>query len=107
MPYILRITQRYLVKDRTAFMDLEARFAAMEQERSDFVKGRRRQPCLGRLPSNTLIWESEFPTLADAQAAMAKLGSDPEHADLFRQQDAYITDAWMEIDEVLEFEPAE
>jgi len=103
MPFILRITQRYLVKDRAAFMALEAKFAAMEQARSDFVKGRRRQPCIGRQPSNTLIWESEFPTLAEAQAAIAKLGSDPAHEELFRQQDAYITDAWMEIDEVLEF----
>ncbi len=103
MPYILRITQRYLVKDRAAFMALEAKFAAMEQKRSDFAKGRRRQPCIGGKPSNTLIWESEFTTLADAQAAIAKLGSDPEHEHLFRQQDAYITDAWMEIDEVLKF----
>ena len=103
MPFILRITQRYLVKDRAAFMELEARFAAMEQARSDFPRGRRLQPCIGRQPSNTLIWESEFATMAEAQAAIAKLGSDLTHADLFRQQDAYITDAWMEIDEVLEF----
>jgi len=104
MAYVLRIVQRYLVKDRADFMALEAKFAAMEQQRSDFMRGRRLQPCLGRQPSNTLIWESEFPTLADAQAAIAKLGSDPQHEHLFRQQDAYITDAWMEIDEVLEFE---
>jgi hypothetical protein len=84
-------------------MELEAKFAAMEKRRTDFPKGRRSQPYAGREPSNTLIWECEFPSLAEAQAALAMIPTDREHDELFRQQVRFMTELYTEIDEVLEF----
>ena len=103
MPYIVRLVQRYNPEQRAAFMNVEAKFAAIEQRRSDFPKGRRSQPYAGREPSNTLIWESEFPSLAEAQAALAKISSDREHEALFREQVPYMSELYTEIDEILEF----
>jgi len=100
---ILRFVQRYLPKDRDAFLSLEAQFAALERRRPDLPRGRRRQPQAGQRSSNTLIWESEFPSLAEAELALARLAQDREHDDLFRQQVPYITDVQVEFDEVLEF----
>ncbi|MBZ5670398.1 MAG: hypothetical protein LAO04_11785 [Acidobacteriia bacterium] len=102
MPYIVRFVQRYTPEQRCAFMKVEEKFAAMEQRRSDFPRGRRSQPYAGREPSNTLVWESEFPSLAAAQAALAKISGDSEHEALFREQVPYMTEAYTEIDEILE-----
>lgn len=84
-------------------MKLEADFAALERHRGDLPKGSRSQPCSGIKPSNTLVWESRFDSLADIQRALAALSSDPEHAALFARQVPYIVHATTEIDEVLEF----
>lgn len=84
-------------------MELEARFAALETRRSDFPRGLRLQPYAGREPTNTLIWESSFPTLEAARQALALIESDPEHGQLFRQQVPYFLDAFTEIYEVLDF----
>ncbi len=102
MPYILRFVQRYRPADRAAFMELEKKFAAMEQRRADFPHGRRCQPYAGKEPTNTLVWECTFPTLAAAQDALAQIESDPEHAELYRQQVPYFFDAYTEIYEVLD-----
>jgi len=102
MRYILRFVQRYRQADREAFLRLEADFSSMEKRRPDWPQGRRRQPYAGREPVNTLIWESEFSTLADVQQALAHIASDPEHEELFRRQVPYMMDAYTEIDEVLE-----
>jgi len=103
MPYILRFVQRYNPADRKAFMDLEAKFAALERKYPDFPKGTRSQPYAGREPSNTLIWQSEVPSLSEAQAALARIAGDPEHEALFRQQVPFMSDLYTEIYEVLEF----
>jgi hypothetical protein len=103
MAYIVRFVQRYLPERRAAFMKVEAKFAAMEQRRNDFPKGRRCQPYAGREPSNTLIWESEFPSLAEAQAALSRISADAEHGALFREQEPYMTESYTEINEVLDF----
>ncbi|MCL5745276.1 MAG: hypothetical protein M1541_15340 [Acidobacteria bacterium] len=104
MPYVLRVVQLFLPRDREAFMQVEAKFAAMERQRSDFPKGRRFQPVTGRMPSNTLIWESqEFATLGEVHAAISKMETDAGHAKLFREQVPYITEAYLEIEEVLKF----
>jgi hypothetical protein len=103
MKCLLRFVQRYRPADREAFMNVEAKFAAMERRRTDWLRGRRYQPLMGREPSNTLIWEAEFPTAAEAQAALARVASDPEHERLFREQVPYMSDAYTEIFEVLEF----
>lgn len=103
MPYVLRFVQRYRAAERGRFMELEAKFAQLERNRPDFPKGRRSQPCSGREPCNTLIWECEFPTLEEAHAALAKIEADPEHDELFARQVAFFEDAWTEIYELLEF----
>jgi len=103
MPYVLRFVQKYRPADKDAFMELEAKFAALEKRRADFPKGRRCQPYAGREAVNTLIWECEFPTLEDAQEALALLENDPEHEKLYRRQVPYFADAYTEIYEVLRF----
>lgn len=102
MPFVLRVTQRYVLEQRKAFMDLEAKFIAMEQRRrTEFPKGRRSQPFAGSLPTNTLIWECEFPSLAQIQAFLEMISTDPEHDALFRQQVPYMLEAHTEIQEIL------
>jgi hypothetical protein len=103
MPFVLRFVQRYRPADKQRFLELEAAFAAMENRRPDMPQGRRSQPYSGREPSNTLIWECEFPTLPAAENALASLGADPEHEALYRQQVPYFLDAYTEIYEVLAF----
>lgn len=104
MPYILRFVQRYRPMNRAEFMALEARFAEMEKRRDDLPLGRRSQPYAGREPSNTLIWDCEFASLEEAEAALARLSADPEHDDLFGRQVPYMEEAFTEIYEVLEFD---
>ena len=103
MAYIVRFVQHYLPEQRAAFMKVEAKFAAMEQRRNDWPTGRRSQPYAGREPSHTLIWESEFPSLAEAQAALSGIAADAEHEALFQEQAPYMTESYTEINEVLDF----
>jgi len=103
MPFVLRFVQKYHPKDSVEFMRWEALFAAMEQRRDDLPKGRRSQPVAGRLPTNSLIWECEFETPAEAQAAIVAFSNDEEHQRLFAGQAAFITEAYTEINEVLTF----
>ena len=102
MPYRLRFLQTYRPQDREAFLAAEARFVRLERDRPDLPQGRRHQPVTGRLATNTLIWECEFPTLADLHESLARLSADPQHGELFRDQVPYIMDAYTEIDEVLD-----
>ena len=77
MAYVLRFVQRFRPADERAFMALERQFAALERRKRGFPRGRRTRPYAGREPGNTLVWESEFPTLAEAQGALARLAGDP------------------------------
>lgn len=99
--FVLRFIQDYAIGDHEAFMELEARFAEMERRRPDWPRGRRLQAYAGE-PSNALIWESTFPTLADALAAVEQITADEEHEVLFHQQAPLITRARTEIYETLE-----
>lgn len=103
MAFLVRFVQHYRPVDHVAFLQLEAAFAAMEQARDDYPKGRRFQPFTGREPSSTLIWEAEFPTLELAEQAIGRIARDPEHADLFSKQALFILDTFTEIYEVLKF----
>jgi hypothetical protein len=102
MAYILRFVQRYNPSDTAAFMALEAKFAALERTSAGLPHGRRSQPFAGKEPNNTLIWECQFPSLQEAQQAVAALSASKEHQGLLRQQARYMTDAWTEIYQVLE-----
>lgn len=97
MAYKLRFVQRFQEGEREAFLRLERQFAALERENPAFPKGRRYLPYSGREPGNTLIWECEFPSLADAQAALDFLGGDPQHEALYAQQSVFFLEAYTEI----------
>jgi hypothetical protein len=100
--FVLRFVQEYAVGDRDAFLELEARFAEMERRRPDWPQGRRTQPYAGAEPTNALVWEAPFPTLADALAALERIAGDEEHEALFREQAPLITRARTEIYETLD-----
>jgi hypothetical protein len=102
MPVVLRFVQRFRPSDEKAFMALEAKFAALERRKRSMPRGRRLRPYAGREPSHTLVWESTFDTLEDAQRALARLEADPDHGRLLRKQIPYFLDAFTEIYEVLE-----
>jgi len=102
MGYVLRFVQRFRPADERAFLDLEARFAALERRHRDFPKGRRLRPYAGRESSHTLIWECEFPSLDAAERGLERITSSPEHARLLKKQIPYFLEAWTEIYEVLD-----
>jgi len=97
MAWKLRFVQRFAASKQEQFMALEAKFAQLERQNPEFPKGRRWQPYAGREPTNTLIWEAEFETLEQAQAALELIESDPHHAELFAQQVPFFQDAYTEI----------
>ena len=103
MPFNLRFVQRFRAADENAFMDLEARFAALERRKPDWPKGRGSRPFAGRDPVHTLIWECELPTLDAVNTGAARLANDPDHERLLKRRIPYFLEAWTEIYEVLEF----
>jgi hypothetical protein len=100
--YVVRFVQEYAPGDRQALLEMEARFAEMERRRPDLPRGRRLQPYAGPEPTNAIVWEAEFPTLADAVAAIGRVGADEEHEELFRQQAPTMTSSRTELYEVLD-----
>lgn len=99
--HVLRFVQRFRPASQKAFMALEARFAALER-RKGLPRGRRSRPFAGREPVHTLVWECEFPSLAAAHEALARMAADPDHEQLLRRQIPYFLEAYTEIYEVLE-----
>jgi len=103
MPFVLRFVQRFRPADEKPFMALEKKFAALERRKKRLPQGQRRRPFAGREPSHTLIWESTFKSLEEAQRGLARISADPDHERLLRKQIPYFLDAYTEIDEVLDF----
>jgi hypothetical protein len=104
MAFVLRFVQRYRPADEKRFLDLEAKFAALERRHRDFPKGRRLRPHAGREPAHTLIWECEFPSLEALQRGLHRITCSREHARLLEKQVPFFREAWTEIYEVLELE---
>ncbi len=102
MPYKLRFVQRFNTKDEAEFMRLEAQFAALEKNNPDFPQGRRFQPCSGREPSNTLIWECELESMEAIESTLTFLGQNEEHERLFEIAAPTMQDCYTEIYKVLE-----
>lgn len=102
MSFILRFTQQYQPSANRAFFELEAQFQKLERSVPQLPIGRRSQPLSGVMPTNTLVWECEFPSLADVQDALKKIAEDPTHTKLFEKQAVYIIEARTEIYEVLD-----
>jgi hypothetical protein len=103
MPYVLRFVQRFRISDDKAFMDLERQFAALEKRVPGSAHPRRMRPIAGREPVHTLVWECEFPALAEVHTALEGLAADPEHTRLLALQSPMMIDAYTEIYEVLDF----
>ena len=97
MGYRLRFVQHFDKKDSEAFLRLEKKFMELEHNESDLVAARRFVPVSGKLPTNTLIWEADFPTMAEVTAFMETLEQNVAHDELLEQQILYMTDYYVEI----------
>jgi hypothetical protein len=102
MAYLLRFVQKFKECEQTAFLELEKEFICLEQTAPEFPKGKRYLPFSGREPSNTLIWECEFPTLQSVYEVMDLLNHDARHAELFQQQVRFFEESFVEIYQTLE-----
>jgi hypothetical protein len=85
-----------------AFFELEAQFQELERRLPQFPQGRRYQPLSGGEPTNTLVWECEFDSLAEVQEALKKMDDDPMHTALFEKQAPCIVGMRTEIYKVLD-----
>lgn len=103
MSVTMRIIQEYDVRNENEFMELEARFEALEKQRPDYPKGKRMKPIASQLAANTLIWQCEFPDLNAARAALDLFEGDAEHDALFERQVPYFKNVHIEFYENLDF----
>lgn len=86
MSITMRIVQRFQAGREHDFMRLEREFAQLEGSRPGWPRGRRLQPISALEPCNTLIWESDFPDLQSAQAALELFSGDNAHESLAAEQ---------------------
>lgn len=104
MTITVRVIQRFDFKHEQEFMTLEKQFAKLEARRPDFPKGgKRMQPLAGTEWKNTLIWECEFPDLNSAQEFLDFCSSDPQHDELFKQQQPFFEGVKVEFYRNLDF----
>ena len=97
MGYKLKFTQTFDKCDQEAFLALEKKFIELEFNEPALVKGRRYVPVFGKEPTNTLIWEAEFPTLEEAVALLQRIEQSAGHDALLEEQIGYMKDYYMEI----------
>ncbi len=102
MTYILRFVQQFEPGNANAYLELEKQFKDIERVNPSFPKGRRYQPVAGIEPANTVVWESEFPSLQAIEAALKVIADDETHTDLYGKQSKYITSARTEIFKILD-----
>ena len=101
MAYLLRFVQKFQEHDQSAFLELEKNLFSSKNQPWNFR--RKTLPALcGREPSNTLIWECEFPSLQAVQDALDLLNRDPRHTELFQQQVQFFVESYVEIYQTLE-----
>lgn len=99
----MRIIQQFDVRHEAEFMALERQFAQLERARPDYPQGRRLQPIAAGEPTNTLIWESDFPDLEAARKALDFFAGDEEHERLLAQQRPFFQQVRIEFLKNLEF----
>lgn len=97
MSYKLRFVQTFKQEYAREYLAIEKQFEDFEKQKPGAPVGKRYIPCSGRDPSNTLIWECEFPTLEEAQKAQAFFLTDSTHEELFQTQVKYIIGTYTEI----------
>jgi hypothetical protein len=103
MSITLRIIQRFEHSHQKEFLELERKFAEMERRRNDLVKGKRLRPISGPEPTNTLIWEAEFPDIAAARDWLVANAQDTEHEELYEQQEPFFESVRIEFYENLDY----
>jgi hypothetical protein len=99
----MRIIQQFDPAGEGPFMDLERRFHELELGRSDYPKGRRMQPISASEPSNTLIWQYEFPDLDTAYKTLNFFSGDEGHEELFKEQVRFMRQVRVEFYKTLDF----
>lgn len=102
MSVVMRIVQQYDIRREKLWMELEAKFAALEKKRKDFPKGRRLKPISGPYACNTLIWECEFASLNEAKKTLDFFAGDDAHEALLKKQLPLFENAKIEFYDKLE-----
>lgn len=97
MAYKLRFVQRFYKKDQELFLNLEKKFIELEKEDAQMPLGRRYLPVSAKEPTNTLIWEAEFPSLEAAAAALQTIEGNTAHSSLLEQQIGCMSETYTEI----------
>lgn len=99
MAFKLRFVQRFRAENEEAFLDLEKQFAELEATNPAFPEGRRYRPYIGREPTNTLIWECEFPSMEKVTEALQAIEGSSEHDALLEKAKgiAFYEDGYVEI----------
>lgn len=101
MSYKLRFVQTFDKSGSKAFLDLEQKF--IQLERTQQIKtGRRFLPVMGRMPTNTLIWEAEFNSMESALSTLKEIEENADHDALLDEQIIYMKDMYIEIYKELE-----
>jgi hypothetical protein len=99
----MRIIQQFDPAGEAAFMVLESKFFELEAARPDYPKGKRMQPISAGEPSNTLIWQYEFPDIDSAYKALNFFSGDSAHEKLFREQVKLMKEVRVEFYRTLDF----
>lgn len=102
MAIILRLVQRFQHSKKDEFMALEKEFAQLEH-RGILPRGERLMPISGRDPGNTIIWQSRFESLADAEKALKLFETNAEHTELANKQQHFFEGTWVEFYEVMDW----
>jgi len=103
MSVTMRLLQRFDIRYEREFMELERKFAELEATRPDYPKARRLQPISAGEPTNTLVWECEFPDLEAARKTLNFFHGDAAHEELFAQQVHYFQNVRIEFYQNLDF----
>lgn len=96
MAYKLRFVQRFHKKDQELFLNLEKNFIELEKKEPRMPVGHRFLPISAKEPTNTLIWEAEFPSLEEAIAALQTIEGNAEHDALLNQQIGCMSETYTE-----------
>jgi hypothetical protein len=103
MSVTMRIIQQFDATKEKEFMDFEKKFADLEKARPDYPKGKRMQPIAGSEPSNTLIWQCEFPNIETAYKTLDFFNGDSSHEKLLVGQLPFFKQVKIEFYKNLDF----
>jgi hypothetical protein len=82
----MHIIKQFDASKEMEFMELEKKFAELEYKCPDYPKGKRLHPISAGNNCNTLIWECEFPNMANAYKVLDFFSCDGDHQLLLTEQ---------------------